>query len=143
MAHLCSLPLSYKQSWWKAGDSEEKNNTGTYVYPDSLLSDVVDHSYCPPAWAPLLDGGRKYDLEAARRPEVLIRALSSIVRVRDAAVLFQFGYGRGRVIVDGLNHRGQAAYPLSQWLLARMADRVASTAAMRAEWNEINQTLNQ
>ena len=141
---LPSLPLSYKQSWWKAGDSEEKNNTGTYVYPDSLLSNVVDHSYCPPAWAPLLDGGRKYNLEAApRRPEGLIRALSSIVRVRDAAVLFQFGYGRGRVIVDGLNHRGQAAYPLSQWLLARMADRVASTASMRVKWNEINQTLNQ
>ncbi|MCR4921805.1 MAG: hypothetical protein K5945_08915 [Bacteroidaceae bacterium] len=135
---LPSLPLEYKQSWWKAGDSETKNNTGTYVYPDSMVDDVVDHSYCGPAWAPLVDGGRKYNLEAAeQRPEVIVRALSSIVRVRDVAVLFQFGYGQGRVVADGLNHRGQAGYPLSQWLLARMADRVASSAKMRVEWNEI------
>lgn len=136
---LPTLPQSYKQSWWKAGDSEEQNNTGTYVYPDSLVADVVEYSYCPPAWAPLMDGAHKYNLEAAeQRPEVIVRALSSIVRVRDAAVLFQFGYGQGRVIVDGLNHRHQAGYPLSQWLLARMADRVASSMSMRVKWNEIS-----
>lgn len=135
---LPSLPLAYKQSWWKAGDSETENNTGTFVYKDDLVDEVVDHHYCGPMWAPLVDGGKKFSLESqTKRPEVIVRALSSIVRVRDAAVLFHFGYGKGMVMVDGLNHKGHSQYPLSQWLLARMVDRVSSSEKSKIQWNDL------
>ena len=122
-----ALPLTYKTTWWKAGDTEETNILGTYVYDTDFLQPVTDHRICPPAWMNLIEGGTKYDIEhASPHPDVAIRALTSIVDMRDMAILFAYDHGEGRVWVDGLNHAADSHSSLSRWLLARMVDHLAA-----------------
>ncbi|MBQ9874218.1 MAG: hypothetical protein IJM30_07120 [Thermoguttaceae bacterium] len=101
---LGSLPMRFQQTWWKAGDSDTQNNTGTYVYPDSFVADLAPDAFCGASWASLLDGAQKFSLETSQpRPEIAVRALSSLVRVQDSAILFDFKVGKGTVVVSGLN----------------------------------------
>ncbi len=133
---LSALPVRFQQTWWKAGDSEEQNNTGTFVYPNPITDDVVDHNFCGAIWAPLLDGAQKFSLETPRpRPDVIARALSSLVRVRDAAILFEFGVGKGKTIVSGLNHSAAKDAPVNAWLLAQFVDELSNDAPAKVQWD--------
>ena len=131
-----SIPIQFQQTWWKAGDSEFANNTGTYVYSNAITNEVVDHNFCGAAWTTLLDGARKFKLEAAQsRPSVIIRALSSLVLVQDTAILFEFGVGKGKIIVSGLNHEASVESPLSQWILARSLEELGNGAEHAIQWD--------
>ena len=149
---LGSLPMRFQQTWWKAGDSDTQNNTGTYVYPNALTDKIVDHNFCGAAWASLLDGAQKFSVETDQpRPEIFVRALSSLVRVRDAAILFEIGVGEGKIVVSGFNHEivrnpdgepviktdakiVETPSPLNLYLLAKMIDEAGSDAPAKVKW---------
>lgn len=149
---LGSLPMRFQQTWWKAGDSDTQNNTGTYVYPNALTDKIVDHNFCGAAWAALLDGAQKFSVETNQpRPEIFVRALSSLVRVRDAAILFEIGVGDGKVVVSGFNHEivrksedeqviktnsapVENPSPLNLYLLSKMIDEAGSDAPAKVKW---------
>ncbi|MBR6387043.1 MAG: hypothetical protein IKS14_02210 [Thermoguttaceae bacterium] len=133
---FAGLPVRFQQTWWKAGDSETQNNTGTYVYPNAISDDVVYGNFCGAAWAPLLDGAVKYNVETKNpRPEIFVRALSSLVLVRDEALLLEVGLGKGKLLVSGLNHAEGQNSPIGNWLLARMIDEAASDAPAKVQWD--------
>lgn len=148
---LGSLPMRFQQTWWKAGDSETQNNTGTYVYPNALTDKIVEHNFCGAAWASLLDGAQKFSVETDQpRPEIFVRALSSLVRVRDAALLFEIGVGNGKIIVSGFNHEivrsgddavvktdakpTESPTPINLYLLAQIIDEAASDEPAKVKW---------
>ncbi|MDO4586102.1 MAG: glycoside hydrolase family 2 TIM barrel-domain containing protein [Planctomycetia bacterium] len=133
---LSSLTMQYQQTWWKAGDNEQNNHIGTFVYPNPVTDSMVDESWCDIQWVQLLDGSVKFDLEKAQeRPDVFIRALTSLVRVRDAATLFEVGIDKGKMIVSGLNHDNAIDIPVHQWLLAKMIDEVSSDTKAKVFWD--------
>ena len=147
---LGGLPMQFQQTWWKAGDSETQNNSGTYVYPGTIASDLCPGDYCGAAWASLLDGSQKFNLETSQpRPEMIVRALASLVRFRDSGVLFDFRVGKGTVVVSGLHHEtydakasdsSQEESPrreslVNRELLARVLDLAANGSQTDVQWD--------
>ena len=120
---LPSIPIAYQQTWWKAGDSPDSNRCGTYVYDDPVTQNVAQDRWCDGAWCELLEGARKFVLDDLPNPQIVVRALPSLVLVQNSPVLFRVRVGQGVLTVSGLNHFGvQPDHPLNEWLLARMID---------------------
>jgi hypothetical protein len=91
--------------------------------------------WCDAGWFHLIEGGKKLVLESApTRPDVLIRALSSMVLVEDDALLFEVGVGEGSLIVSGLNHSRAEGRPENEWLIARLIDHAAQFTQPKAKW---------
>ncbi len=83
----------------------------------------------------MLDGAKKFDLEAApARPEIIIRALPTLEVVEDTAVLYEVGVGRGCLIVSGLNHQRAAGRPENDWLLRSLLEHAAGRPRPKAQW---------
>lgn len=123
LERLESIPITYKQTWWKAGDSEAQNHCGTFVYSDSLTDSVTRDHWCDGAWCELLDGGNKFKVESApTAPQTLIRALPSLVLVQNTPLVFRVRVGSGLLTVSGLNHFSEGALknPLNTWLVREM-----------------------
>ncbi len=123
---LPSTKIRFQSSWWKGGDSEQENRCGTYVYDNSVTDASVCGHWCDGAWCELLDDAFKFQLDKiSNPPEIFIRALPSIVRVQNSAVLFRVGVGteNGTLIVSGLNHGAAGSENrLNRWTLARMLE---------------------
>ena len=123
LERLESIPITYKQTWWKAGDSEAQNHCGTFVYSDSLTDSVTRDHWCDGAWCELLDGANKFKVESApTAPQTLIRALPSLVLVQNTPLVFRVRVGSGLLTVSGLNHFSEGALknPLNAWLVREM-----------------------
>jgi hypothetical protein len=132
---LKSYPLTFRTSWWKAGERREENNTGTFVYDHGVTKAMAPDGWCDDGWFHLVDGGCKFDLEKApNRPEVLIRALNSLAMPADEAILFQVGIGKGCLIVSGLNHRASQGCPENDWILAKLIEHAATFPKPNAVW---------
>ena len=130
-----SYPVTFRTSWWKAGDAPQANHTGTLVYDHPVTRAMAPDGWCDDGWFHLIEGGKKYVLESApARPEVIIRALTSMVRVEDEALLFEVGVGKGRVIVSGLNHRRAEGRPENEWLIVRLLEHAAQFTQPKAKW---------
>ena len=128
-------PVTFRTSWWKAGDNREENNTGTFVYDHPVTRAMAPDGWCDDGWFHLIEGGCKFDLEAApARPEVLVRALSSLMLPADEALLFEVGVGKGSLIVSGLNHHHAEGRPENEWLIARLLDHAATFPQLKAKW---------
>jgi len=133
--NLESLKITYKQTWWKAGDSEDQNHCGTFVYSDPLTDSVTRDHWCDGAWCELLDGAHKFKVESApAAPQTLIRALPSLVRVQNTPLLFRVRVGSGLLTVSGLNHFSDGARknPLNAWLVREMLRPVPEKEAIPA-----------
>lgn len=118
---LSALRITYKQTWWKAGDSETQNVTGTYAYEDPLTQGVITDHWCDGTWCELLDGALKFRTEQAPCvPQTVIRALPSLVLVQDTPILFRVRVGQGVLTVSGLNHESTPTQPLNEWLIHEM-----------------------
>lgn len=126
---------TYRPSWWKAGDSLDTNLCGTLVYDHPATRAMAPEGWCDAGWFSLIEAGEKCVLEQfPSRPEVLIRALPSLVAVEDAALLYEVGVGRGLLVVSGLNHMAAKDRPEGQWLLARLIDHAGSFPAPKVQW---------
>lgn len=132
---LRSYPVTFRTTWWRAGEKREENNTGTFVYDHPATRAMATDGWCDDGWFHLIDGGCKFDLETApARPEVLIRALTSLMLPADEALLFEVGVGRGSLIVSGLNHRQAEGRPENEWIIARLLDYAATFPQPKAKW---------
>jgi hypothetical protein len=132
---LKSYPVTFRTSWWKAGDNREENNTGTFVYDHPATKAMAPDGWCDDGWYHLLEGGCKFDLEKApARPEVLVRALTSLALPADEALLFEVGVGKGSLIVSGLNHRAAKGRPENEWILAKLLEHATTMPQPKAKW---------
>jgi hypothetical protein len=95
-------------------------NPAKFQTPDPPIKPVVSHE--------------EGNYVTFSRPDVVIRALTSMARVEDAALLFEVGVGRGTLVVSGLNHQRAAGRPENAWTIARMVDRAAATERPAARW---------
>ena len=132
---LKPYPVTFRTSWWKAGEKREENNTGTFVYDHPVTRSMAPDGWCDVGWFHLIEGGCKFDLETApARPEVLVRALTSLTLPADEALLFEVSVGKGSLIVSGLNHRRAEGRPENEWLIARLLDHAAQFPQPKAKW---------
>ncbi len=132
---LSGISVKYQQSWWKGGDSPDANNCGTYLYQNDVTSGMSSGNWCDIQWCDLIENATKYNVEGlGERPEIYIRALPSIVRIEDTAILFRVGVGKGSLIVDGLNHKNATGKPENEWLITRMIDVLTSNSAPKVVW---------
>ncbi len=127
--------VTYRTSWWKAGDSLATNLCGTLVYEHPVTRAMAPGGWCDDGWFHLVEGGRKFVLEGApTRPDVLVRALPSLAAVEDDAMLFEVGIGNGAMIASGLNHEAARGRPEGEWLIARLLEYAAGQPHPKATW---------
>ena len=130
-----SYPVTFQTTWWKPGDDPAANHTGTLVYDHPATRAMAPDGWCDDSWILLIEGAQKCVFEGKHaRPDVIIRALPSMARVEDQALLFEVGVGKGSLIVSGLNHRGAAARPENEWLVARLLEHAATFPQPKATW---------
>jgi hypothetical protein len=131
---LKSHAITFRTSWWRAGD-DDRNHTGTFVYDHPATRAMAPDGWCDDGWFHLIEGSAKMDLESApTRPATIIRALPSMFAVKDQALLFEVGVGRGSLMVSGLNHRKAQGRPENEWLVARLIERAAEFPQPKAQW---------
>ena len=119
--------IQYQQTWWKGGDSDQTNHVGTFVYKTPFTEKLESADWCRPQWYTLLNNAVKFYLEKLPvRPNVQIRALPSLVRVQDTAVVFDAAVGKGTLVVSGLNHASAKGQPESEPTLAALLKQAAS-----------------
>ena len=119
--------IQYQQTWWKGGDSDHANHVGTFVYKTPFTEQLETADWCQPHWYTLLDQAVKFYLEKLpARPNVQIRALPSLVRVQDTAVVFDAAVGKGTLVVSGLNHAKAKGQPESESTLAALLKQAAA-----------------
>jgi hypothetical protein len=132
---LQSRGVTFRTSWWKAGDGPDVNYTGTFVYDHPVTRAMAPDRWCDDGWLHLIEGATKCVLESApARPNVIIRALPSLAWVEDDALLFEVGVERGDLIVSGLNHRDAKNRPENEWLIARLLDYAATMPQVKVKW---------
>ena len=132
---LRSYGVTFRTSWWKAGDNGKTNHTGAFVYPHPVTAAMAPEGWCDEGWFHLLEGAGKSVLDKApARPQVIVRALPSMALVEDDALLFEVGVGKGLLIASGFNHQRAHDRPENQWLLARLLDRAANPPRIQANW---------
>lgn len=130
-----AIALKYQSTWWLGGGSDKDNHTGTYVYDHPVVRDMAPGHWGDIAWAHLLEGAEKHLLDSAPcRPEILVRALPSLRRVQDSAVLYKVGVGRGTLFVSGLNHFNGKDRPENAWLLKKLIEDAARFEPPTARW---------
>ena len=128
-----TVAATFKTSWWKGGGPDD-NNCGTVVSDHPITRDMAPDGWCDAGWYPLIQGGRKYDLEALpSRPDVLIRGIPHLHTMADLAFLFEARVGRGSILASGLNHAAAKDTPEGEWLLARMLEHAAGLPRPRSE----------
>jgi hypothetical protein len=130
--------MTFRTSWWKAGWKNagyDDSRCGTFVYPHSTTRIVAPDSWCDEGWFHLVEGAQKYVLEPApARPNVIIRALPSILLVEDDALLFEVAVGKGTLTVSGLNHPKAQGRPENEWLIARLLEHAAGFPQPKTRW---------
>lgn len=132
---LTTRGLTFRTTWWKAGDTAARNHCGTLVYDHPVTRAMAPDAWCDGGWFDLIEGSAKSVLEKApARPSVIIRALPSLAAVEDDALLYEVGVGQGTLIVSGLNHRQAKGRPENRWLVARLIDHAARLKPPAAAW---------
>jgi beta-galactosidase len=132
---LSSHKVSFKSSWWKAGRHPGHNHTGTYVYDNPVTAAMTPDGWCDGGWRHLMSDAHKFIFDDQRpQPEIFVRALPSLLRVDNAALLFSVRIGKGSLIVSGFNHAGAAGRPENEWLLARLLDYATTFPQPQKTW---------
>jgi beta-galactosidase len=127
--------VTFRTSWWKAGDAPQTNHTGTFVYDHPATRAMAPDGWCDDGWFYLIEGGTKCVLESAPvRPGVILRALPSMSLIEDEALLFEVCVGKGSLIVSGLNHQQAQGRPENEWLIARLLDYAATFPQPASTW---------
>jgi beta-galactosidase len=133
--HFSSRLLTFRTSWWKAGDDLNANLCGTLVYDHPAIRAMAPEGWCDAGWFHLIEGGRKMTLgQFPKRPRVIIRGLPSLRAVEDEAILFEASLGQGALLVSGLNHQKARGRPENDWVMARLLDYAATLPRPAARW---------
>ncbi|MDR2117213.1 MAG: hypothetical protein LBP87_12615, partial [Planctomycetaceae bacterium] len=139
LGHITTIPdieIRYQQTWWKGGDSNDKNHVGTYIYDNPITKEMAPDHWGNIAWAKLLEGAVKFNFETApATPEIIVRALPSLVCVQNTALLYKVGVGKGTLIVSGLNHVKANECPENDWIMKQMVENVAQFSPPAAQWS--------
>jgi hypothetical protein len=130
-----SYRVTFGTTWWKAGDSPQTNHTGTFVYDHPVTKAIAPDGWCDEGWFSLLEGASKLVLDKApSHPDIIVRALPSMVLLEESSLLFEVRIGKGCMIVSGLNHRAAAGTPENTWLLRRLLEHAATQPKPKATW---------
>jgi len=128
-----TVAATFKTSWWK-GSGPDDNNCGTVVYDHPITRDMAPDGWCDAGWYLLIQGARKYDLEALpAHPDVIIRGIPHLHLMADLALLFEARVGKGALVASGLNHAAAKDSPEGEWLLARLLEHAAGLPRPRSE----------
>ena len=128
--------VTFRTNWWRGGYEHGQSNVGgTFVYDHPVTRAMAPDGWCDAGWYDLLMEAKKYSLgDAPQRPDVIVRAIPSIMVVDDEALIYEVGVGKGCLIVSGLNHDRAAGKPENDWLVARLLDRAASHPQPKSQW---------
>jgi hypothetical protein len=131
--------IRYQSSWWRGdvvGFSASINHVGTFTYNSPIVRDIAPDRWGNIAWANLLEWAEKYKLEETpAKPEIIVRALPSLIQVEDTAVMYKIGVEKGTLIVSGLNHERSKDRPENAWILKRMIEDAARFESPSAKWS--------
>ena len=121
--------VSYKTTWWKAGDSYDANHCGTLVYDHPVTRAMAPDGWCDDGL--VLPGRRRQQVRSGKDAGQALRdhPLPSMALIEDDALLYEVGVGRGTLIVSGLNHMRAKGRPENQWLMVLDRSRRRSPAA--------------
>ena len=118
---LPRYPMSYKSTWWKAGDHEWGNQVGHFVEEKSPFAVIAPEKYCAEVMAPLLQESWRYSIEGLKdKPDNQIRALSSLLMIRDYTCVASGKAFNGTLVLSGLSHRKVRNTALNAWVLRTM-----------------------
>lgn len=113
--------MSYKSTWWKAGDHEWTNQVGHFVDEKSPFASIAPEKYCAEVMAPLLMESHHFNINALKdKPLNQIRALSSLLMIRDYTCVASGKAFNGTLILSGLSHRKVRNTALNAWALRAM-----------------------
>ena len=125
-----SQRMQYKSAWWRAGGIEDTNYSGNFVEKDSPLAAVAPENYCVEAMAGLFKESRRYYVEALKtKPAMFIRAVPSMLSLKDYACVFATDVEKGTFIVSGLRHATIRNSPENAWTLKTLAESKAGVSA--------------
>ncbi len=115
--------MKYKSQWWRPGSSDYTNYVGNYVDEHSPLSAVAPENYCVEAFAPMFALSYRFDVEnLAPKPENTIRALSSLMYLKEYSSVFRVKVGKGMLVVSGLSHRAVKNSDMNAWVLKTLVE---------------------
>jgi hypothetical protein len=132
---LTQYKVTYQSSWWKAGDSPKANHCGTFVYDHPVTRATAPDGWCDDGWYFLVQGGIKFNFgNAPVGPNIIVRALPSMVLVEMYALLFEVCVGKGVLAVSGFNHSLANGRPENDWLIASLLNHLNRGPKPKSIW---------
>ena len=115
--------MKYKSQWWRAGGHDSSNYVGHFVEKTSPLAVVAPEHFCGEAFAPMFANSHRFDVEnLSSKPENTIRALSSLMYLKEYSSVMRAKVGKGMLIVSGLSHNAVRNSDMSAWVLKTLIE---------------------
>ncbi|MBE6413477.1 MAG: hypothetical protein E7035_02855 [Verrucomicrobiaceae bacterium] len=115
--------MKYKSQWWRAGGNDYTNYVGHFVEKSSPLSVVAPEHFCGEAFAPMFANSHRFDVEKlSSKPENTIRALSSLMYLKEYSSVMRVKVGKGMLIVSGLSHNAVRNSDMNAWVLKTLIE---------------------
>ena len=115
---LSRYDMKYKSQWWRAGGNDYSNYVGHFVEKSSPLSVIAPEHFCGEAFAPMFAKSYRFDVEnLSAKPENTIRALSSLMYLKEYSSVMRANVGKGVLIVSGLSHQAVRNSDMNAWVL--------------------------
>lgn len=143
-----TVPSRFKLPWWRAQRTGHGCDQGTFVYENPVCGKIAPELYCDDSWYELIEKADGVFVDNFdKRPEIIIRAIESVLEGRDKAFLFQFRLGKGFVIASGLNHHNALDLPVNCWLQDQILKYAANKPTVKVEmsrgiFRDSNRSIN-
>merc|ERR1712194_294088 len=106
-----------------------------------VLHGMTANGFADQSWYHLIEGAATFlldffpVLDDAQRPEVMMRAIDSMSRNRNKALMFKMKLGKGEILATGLNLRGISRNltqrPEKAWVLRQMLKHAGDLVSKR------------
>ncbi len=127
--------MKYKSQWWRAGGNDYTNYVGHFVEKSSPLSVVAPEHFCGEAFASMFANSHRFDVEKlSSKPENTLRALSSLMYVKEYSSVFRAKVGKGVLIVSGLSHNAVRNSDMNAWVLKTLIESTMPEQAMSLDF---------
>ncbi len=125
-----SQRMLYKSAWWRAGGIEGTNYSGNFADKDSPFTAVAPENYCVESMAGLFKESRRYYIDELKsKPATFIKAVPSMLSLKNCASVFAMDVGKGTLVVSGLSHAAVRNSPENAWTLKTLAESKAGVSA--------------